>query len=92
MSISMVFTFVQFAFEAYYMMILANILLSWFPGVKPNAITNFIYEMTEPFLKLFRGIIPISPKFPIDFSPILAIIVLSIMQNLAYKLLIMLMF
>ena len=37
------YNFIRFAFEVYYFLILANVLLSWFPIARGNAITVFIY-------------------------------------------------
>ncbi len=81
------YNFIHFAFEVYYLLILANILLSWFPLVRGNAVTTFIYEMTEPFLRIFRRILPPSPRFPVDFSPVLAIFALYILETLVFRLL-----
>lgn len=85
--VSFVYNFVHFAFEIYYFLILANILLSWVAfrrGVRGTAIISFIYEMTEPFLRIFRRILP-PTKYGVDFSPILAIFALYVIESLVYK-------
>jgi YggT family protein len=82
-----VYTFVHFAFEVYYFLLIANVLLSWFPFVRGNAFTVFIYDMTEPYLRIFRRILPPSPRMPIDFSPILAIFVLYFLESFVFRLL-----
>lgn len=79
------YTFVHFAFEVYYFLLLANILLSWFRPVRGNVITNFIYEMTEPFLRLFRQLLP-PLRIGLDLSPILAIFALYVLESLIYRL------
>lgn len=84
---ALVYNFVHFAFEVYYFLVIANVLLSWFPLARGNAITVFIYDMTEPYLRIFRRILPPSPRMPIDFSPILAIFVLYFLESLVYRLL-----
>lgn len=72
--------------------ILIRIVLSWIP-VPVNSITrpvlNFIYDVTEPILRLFRSVIP-----PImiggmgwDISPILAIILLQIINSIIQQVL-----
>lgn len=85
--IAYIYNFIHFAFEIYYLMVLANILLSWFPFVRGNAITVFIYEMTEPYLRIFRRILPPSPRMPIDFSPVIAIFVLYMLESLVMRVL-----
>ncbi|MGI5825732.1 MAG: YggT family protein [Bacillota bacterium] len=81
---------VKYAFEIFYILIIANCLLSWFPNVnRGNPLIRFIYETTEPFLNLFRRILPMSRNLPIDFSPIIAIFALFLIQKLVYMLLAM---
>lgn len=90
--IAYIYNFVHFAFELYYLLILANILLSWFPMVRGNAITAFIYEMTEPYLRVFRRMLPPSPRMPIDFSPLIAIFVLYMLESFVMRVLLLLAF
>ncbi len=79
--------FIHVAFRIYYFFLMANIILSWVPLNRGNAITTFIYEMTEPYLRIFRRFLPPSPGLPVDFSPILAIFSLYILENLVFYLL-----
>jgi len=53
--------------------------------VGENPVTRFIYEVTEPVLGLFRRLLPPRPSFPIDFSPILAFIVLQLLENIVTR-------
>lgn len=68
----------------YTMLIIANVILSWIQQFRPlpyttpvRAVTGFIEETTTPFLNLFRSFIP--RIGPLDISPIVAILVLSIL-------------
>lgn len=55
-------------------------------GVKPpysrasDAVLTFLRDVCEPFLRIFRRVIPMVGSF--DFSPIVAIIVLSLVNSL----------
>jgi YggT family protein len=55
-------------------------------GVKPpysrvsDAVLTFLRDVCEPYLRIFRRFIPMFGSF--DFSPIVAIIVLSVGGNL----------
>lgn len=81
---------IKYAFDIYYILIIANCLLSWFPNVnRSNPLIRFIYETTEPFLGLFRRILPMSRSLPIDFSPIVAIFALFLIQKIVYMVLAM---
>ena len=68
-------------FYFYYLLIIIRIFLSWIPSIdwlsQPFA---GIRAVTDPFLNIFRGIIP--PIGMLDISPIVAIILLQILQGL----------
>jgi YggT family protein len=59
-------------------------------GVKPpysranDAVLSFLRDVCEPYLRIFRRVIPMVGSF--DFSPIVAIIVLSLVGNLIVSL------
>ena len=71
----LVFQILVYALEAYQMIIIINILLSWFPPIRDTGFGRFIYAISEPYLEPFRRIIPTIGMF--DFSPIVAIITLQ---------------
>lgn len=70
-------------------MIFVRCLLSWIP-MGPNPISNFIYTITEPILKPIRDMIYRSPLggpgMMLDFSPIIAMLLLSGVYNLILSL------
>jgi YggT family protein len=75
----------------YLIMIIAKVLLSWVQQFRPlpynmplRAVTGFIEESTNPFLNIFRSFIP--RIGPLDISPIVAILVLSIVGGLVVDL------
>lgn len=59
----------------YYFALIARILLSWLPQLQSNRFAEFLYNITEPYLSIFRRFIP--PLGMIDISPIVAFIVYS---------------
>ena len=77
--------YVSALFLVYTALIFIRVLLSWVPRIPYilwlRAIVRFIEETTDPYLNLFRRIIPpIGGR--LDISPILAIFVLLIAQGL----------
>lgn len=58
----------------YSYVVIAYILMSWFPNAKESTIGQFIGSIVEPYLSPFRKIIP--PLGMIDISPIVGIIAL----------------
>ncbi|MDS1029605.1 YggT family protein [Bacillota bacterium LX-D] len=77
----MIYTIVYYAFEILSWLIIARVLLSWIPHDPSNKIIGYIYEITEPVLAPFRRLMPRS-AMPIDFSPLLAILVLQLLERM----------
>lgn len=67
--------------QLYLLLIIVRILLSWFQTAEwAGNIISFLAPITDPYLNIFRSIIP--PLGGIDFSAILAIIVLNLIPEL----------
>ncbi len=77
---------INLVFQIYSYLVLARILISWFPVDRNNPIIDFIYRVTEPILAPFRVIIPLG-MMGLDLSPILAFFFLDIFRRLLIKLL-----
>ncbi|AFY89923.1 MAG: hypothetical protein CLLPBCKN_005458 [Chroococcidiopsis cubana SAG 39.79] len=70
-------TFIQI----YSVLIIIRILLTWFPSIDwYNQPFAALSQITDPYLNLFRSIIP--PLGGIDISPILAILLLNLAGSL----------
>jgi YggT family protein len=72
------------AFNAYYVVLFARILLSWTtmfwsPPSSLSPAISVIYGLTEPLLSFFRRFIP--PIGGIDFSPIVIFILLQLLAS-----------
>ena len=68
-------------FNMFYILIILRIFMSWIPNIDwEQQPVKFIREITDTYLEIFRRIIP--PLGGLDFSPIIAIIVLQIIQGL----------
>jgi YggT family protein len=84
--------YVSALFLVYFILIFIRILLSWIPRMPYypwlRAIVDFVNQVTDPYLNIFRRIIPPlgGGGFAIDLSPILAIIVLSIVWRVVVAL------
>jgi YggT family protein len=79
-------------FLVYIILILIRVLLSWVPRMPYNpalrAVLNFIAETTDPYLNLFRRVIPPigGGGFGLDLSPMIGLIVLFILRAVAVSL------
>lgn len=75
-------------FRIIYYLILVRVILSFFPTLRFSKISYFVYQMTEPILAPCRAILD---KLGLgmgmmDFSPILAMILLNFIQRLVWAL------
>lgn len=67
------------AFYIYSLMLIGYILMSWVPAAQNSAIGRMLAKVCEPYLGIFRKIIP--PIGMIDISPIVAIFLLNYIQK-----------
>lgn len=66
--------------QLYSMVILARVLMSWVQ-IDPNSpLARTLIDVTEPVLKPIRDLLP--PTAGLDFSPIIAIILLQVVGQL----------
>jgi YggT family protein len=80
-TVSSIQSFVHVFILVYVLLIFAYIILSWVTlPYSPwlNRIQRFLYDISEPYLRLFRRFLP---SFgPLDLSPIIAIFALFILD------------
>ena len=87
-AVTKVETFVNVFIFLYGLVILAYIITSWLRlpySVTLNRIQRFLYDVSEPYLRLFRRVLP--SMGPIDFSPTIGIIVLWLVAEVAITIL-----
>lgn len=80
---SMAMHIVNILFQVYTIMLFARIMASWVPEFQQYRLYQFIAYYTDPYLNIFRKVIP--PLGMIDISPIVAFFVLSIAKNIIIK-------
>ena len=87
-AISSIQSFVHVFVLVYVLLILVYILSSWFQlPYRPwlYRIRQFLADVCEPYLRLFRRILP--PLGPLDLSPMVAVFVLVILDQVVVALL-----
>jgi YggT family protein len=78
---SLLLTTVLQLLQIYVVIIIVRILLTWFPTIGwMQQIASTLSVITDPYLNLFRSLIP--PMGGFDFSSMLAVIVLQVLQSL----------
>jgi YggT family protein len=84
--------YVAALFLVYIILILIRVLMSWIPRMPYNptlrTVLDFITETTDPYLNLFRRLIPPigGGGFGLDLSPMIGIIVLVILRGVVVAL------
>ncbi len=74
--ITTLITFIQI----YNILLIIRVLLTWFPNISwYNQPFAALSQITDPYLNLFRSIIP--PLGGMDFSPLLAFLVLQLVGS-----------
>ncbi len=87
---------VDIFFNILYLILLIRVILSWVGrGIPYNSrwrgLITFVYSVTEPILRPIRQIIP-SSGMGIDFSPLIAFLLLGFVRRIVMSLLTSLMF
>ncbi len=74
------FSFIRILAEVLTTAIFIRVILSWFSPGPTNMLTRLLYQVTEPVLAPLRRIIPRVGM--LDFSPMVAIILLQLIAKL----------
>lgn len=81
----MIFYLIRTAFNIYFILLLVRIFGSWIPSFAQTKFMRFVGYYTDPYLNVFRRIIP--PIGGLDISPILAFFVLRGVEQVLFMLL-----
>ena len=65
--------------------ILGRVIVSWLPISPENPIVTVLYQVTEPILRPIRAVLPRLGM--LDFSPIVAILLIVVIQNVLLRVL-----
>jgi len=82
-AVGVIQSFVNVFIGVYILVILLYIITSWIRlpySPTLNRIQRFLYDVCEPYLRIFRRFVP--PIGPLDLSPMIAVIVLIILQRI----------
>lgn len=60
-------------------------ILSWLPNIN-SPLVDIVYSLTEPLLRPFRSILNLG-NLSIDFSPLILILIIRLLQTVLFKIL-----
>ncbi len=67
-------------FSLMFLLILARVILSWLPQYRSSQLGQIVFGLTEPIMRPIQNLIP--PMGMMDISPIVAWVVLIIIQQI----------
>ena len=78
---STIFTVLYYALWIFELVLLARVILSWFPNVdRSNPLIQLVYTVTEPVLRPIRDLMP--PTGMMDLSPLIVFLVIQVLMRL----------
>jgi YggT family protein len=77
--------FINVLFLGLTLVIFGRVILSWVPTRLPWGLNDFIFSITEPFLSPIRRALPMGAGM--DFSPLIALVLLQLVEQLLLRLL-----
>ena len=80
MIVGEIVTVLAYTAQLFSYLLLIRVLLTWFPGVDwNNGVLSALSSITDPYLNIFRGVIP--PIGGFDISSLLAFFLLNFIMN-----------
>ena len=81
---STIFTVLYYALWIFELVLLARVILSWFPNVdRRNPLIQFLYDVTEPVLRPIRDMMP--PTGMMDLSPLIVFLIIQVLMTLIQR-------
>lgn len=78
---------VRLAFQVLYVLLLARVIMSWIPNLDlSHPAVQFVHRATAPILDPIRRLMP--PVAGLDFSPWVAILLLTLVQRMVLTLMV----
>lgn len=80
----LIVNFLQLLLTALMVLLFARVVVSWVAPMGGGGLVAFIYQATEPLLAPIRRLLP--PTGGLDFSPMVAILLLGLLMRLVAQL------
>ena len=82
---SLLLLFLRTCVSVMNMLILIRCFLSFIPHNPYNSILRYVYEITELVMEPCRRILPDALKYPLDLSPIVAMLLIDVVYNVLVR-------
>lgn len=77
----MIYLFLGTAVWVMNWLIIIRVFLSFIPHNPYNTILRYIYEITEPLFNVCRKLLPEALRYPLDFTPMVSLLLLQIIYR-----------
>ena len=77
----MIYLFLRTAVGVLNFLSLIRCLLSFVPHNPYNSILRYVYEITDPILNLCGRFMPDALRYPLDFTPMVALVVIQLVYQ-----------
>ena len=77
----MIYLFLRTAVSVLNFLILARCELSFIPHNPYNSILRYVYEITDPVLEPCSRLLPESLRYPLDFTPVVALLLIQVLYQ-----------
>jgi YggT family protein len=80
---NLIMTLVYYLLTFFELILLARVLLSWFPNVdRSNALIRLLFDVTEPVLQPIRNLMPQGMMF--DLSPLIVFLIINVLLQILF--------
>ena len=79
---SLLLLFLRTCVSVMNMLILVRCFLSFIPHNPYGSLIRYVYEITEPVLAVCRKFLPESLRYPMDFTPMVALLLIQVVYSL----------
>jgi len=83
----MIYLFLRTAVSVINFFVIIRCFLSFFPHNPSNSIFRYVYELTDPLLEFCGRFLPDSLRYPVDFSPMIALVVVQLLYQVLINIL-----
>ncbi|MGM9526355.1 MAG: YggT family protein [Peptococcaceae bacterium] len=77
----MIYFFLRTAVSVMNFLIIIRCFLSFIPHDPYNSILRYVYEITDPVLEPCSRLLPESLRYPMDFTPMVALLVIQVLYQ-----------
>ena len=89
--VSFLYDCVNYGVQILVWLVIVRVFLSWVPHDPSNGIWSFVYSLTDPLYNLAGKVLPMSLRVPLDFAPMVALVILEfIVRPILLRLIVML--